>query len=668
MNILKRASKPVIILFFVLILLLMVLDINKDYENDILLLILNTVFVGLMPLAVAVFSARIYYINGIRSALLISCGMLAFGMGAIIAGWARLLPESANYSVTSHNLSVCLCAALHLAASVNYKVYNDSCSQKARAARLFAGYFSFCAFLAVVISGAISGFVPEFFGKQGSTDFRNIIMCIAISMCFGAAVAFQKQSKYRETEYLYWYSCSLLLISMGLLAVTFSKIIGSPLTWAGRICQFLGCCYALVSVAEIVRHAKIKGVTSLQIMADFFTGAETNYKILVENLSSAVVNADADSNVFFTNTAAQRLFQCNEANFQSLPFIESMICEPYRMQLKDDIEACKASGVSKLAGKLITVEAADRLGRVFPAELSFSVCMMSTGFAFCYVVRDISEQVSQQEKLTKQAEELQQKNKLTTEFFTNISHEFRTPLTIILNAIEMTENRLADTTFEHKARVQKNLAIMRQNSHRLLRLIANLLDVTKTDTGFLQPHLANIDVKEWMHKLVESVVDYAAKRDIEVTLVDELNIVSMPMDGEILDRIMLNLLSNAVKHTDKGGHITVRMEEAFDRIIISVEDDGEGIPDDRKDLVFDRFRQVDTSMTRASPGSGIGLALTKSLVELLGGSIRFESTFGAGTKFCVELPILEKAKRTAKPIVHGLKLNRKVEMEFSDIL
>lgn len=668
MIILKGSSKVIAILLSALILVFLVLDLNQDFESDYLLLILNSVFVGLIPIAVSVFAARTYVQNGIWLALLMSCGMLVFGVGSIIAACARFLPDSSNYTVTTHNLSVFLFSILNLMAATIETPGRRQRYSKHRTLILILSFAGICAFVFIVVWGAIKGVIPEFFAQQGSTQIRNIVLCITVALCFGSSVAFYKQYKHRKLDYLYWYSIALLLIAIGLFAVLIQKVVGSPLGWMGRICQYVGCAYALISMVEIVVLAKKEGVSSSKIMTEFFIDAESNYRILVENISSAIINVNEESKIFFFNTAAKKLFKYKEQDLLNASFLDEMICDPYKERLRNDIELFSTTGKSELAGKALAMEAVDREGRIFPVELLLSISFLSIGYARTYIIQDITERKRQEDRLIAQAEELRKKNRLITDFFTNISHEFKTPLTIILNAIEMTEMRFKNVEFENRDRAFKNFAIMRQNAHRLLRLIANLLDVTKIDAGFLQVNLTNLAIKEWMCKLVESVEDFAALRGIEVKLIDGLELLSMPMDGEMLDRIMLNLLSNSIKHTAKGGHITVLMQEFMDRIIISVTDDGEGIPDDKKDIIFDRFRQVNTSLTRSSEGSGIGLSLSKSLVELLHGNIWFESKLGEGTSFYVELPILEKTKKSTKPQMDGLTLARKVEMEFSDII
>jgi signal transduction histidine kinase len=141
----------------------------------------------------------------------------------------------------------------------------------------------------------------------------------------------------------------------------------------------------------------------------------------------------------------------------------------------------------------------------------------------------------------------------------------------------------------------------------------------------------------------------------------------MSCDSLMLERILLNLLSNAMKHTPSGGAIHVDLKAAQDKIIISVADNGEGIPDEKKSVIFDRFRQVNTSLSRTSEGCGIGLSITKALAELLGGSIAFESSLGAGSTFYVTLPILHVADAGYAADYSGMGLESLVQMELSDI-
>lgn len=269
--------------------------------------------------------------------------------------------------------------------------------------------------------------------------------------------------------------------------------------------------------------------------------------------------------------------------------------------------------------------------------------------------------------LKKLSEELRDKNRLVTDFFTNISHEFKTPLSIILVDLQLMEYRLKGIEGELREKLGRSVSVMRQNALRLLRLIGNLLDVTKIDAGFMSARFSEADAVEAVRGIAESVGDYARDAGLEVRFESDLASRRMPLDVEKLERILLNLLSNAIKHTPSGGHIFVSLKNASDRITLSVKDDGEGIPEDRREIIFDRFRQVNTSLTRASEGCGIGLSLVKALVELLLGRIWLNSAVGRGSEFFVELPV-QALETAAQPMeIDSMPRSRKVEMEFSDI-
>lgn len=266
--------------------------------------------------------------------------------------------------------------------------------------------------------------------------------------------------------------------------------------------------------------------------------------------------------------------------------------------------------------------------------------------------------------------ELIEKNKLVVNFFTNVSHEFKTPLSIILLDVDLMRTMLTTAKYRNTEKVNRYISILRQNTYRLQRLIGNLLDITKLDAGFMEAHLQSDDIVALVGELAASVQEYAKNlKNIDVLYRHNCPECEMPLDSEKLERILLNLLSNSIKHTPKDGQISVNLDVRADHIVLSVRDNGEGIPEEKKDIIFNRFRQVNTSLTRDNEGCGIGLSLAKALVELMGGRIWFESTWGSGSEFFIEIPRNADRKLTSTMILDGgLIPSRKVEMEFSDIL
>lgn len=273
---------------------------------------------------------------------------------------------------------------------------------------------------------------------------------------------------------------------------------------------------------------------------------------------------------------------------------------------------------------------------------------------------------SQAALLAEQAGELEKKNKLITDFFINISHEFKTPLTILMLGLDLVEAK-TENSAATGSDIKRNILMMRQNSYRLGRLVSNLLDITKLDAGFMEPKWEKIDVIRQLAGLVASTEPYARQKELRLNLHRGVEKKVMFTDGFMLERIFLNLLSNAIKHTPAGGSIDVTCKANTRQLEFSVSDTGEGIPEDKKAIIFDRFRQVDTSLTRSNEGCGIGLALTKSLVELLGGKIRFTSQTGSGSKFTVTLPVRQMDAGRRSSDQSGLRPDKRVQMELSDI-
>lgn len=280
-------------------------------------------------------------------------------------------------------------------------------------------------------------------------------------------------------------------------------------------------------------------------------------------------------------------------------------------------------------------------------------------------LQDITERKAAEEEARCNIElrELSRKNKLITDFFTNMSHEFKTPLSVILMQLE-----LMKLYFDDEAKMQELIAATTQNSYRLSRLVGNILDISKLDAGFMEARFVRTDMVSLIRDICQSVNDYIKSKSIQFKFKASIKKKIMPIDIEKTERIMLNLLSNAIKHTSRDGIIEVCIKNRKKGgVILSVEDTGVGIPKDKLKIIFDRFAQVDTSYGRQNEGTGIGLALVKSLVEIVRGEITVSSELGKGSKFKIELPINEMKSESNAIELQGFNLAKKVEMEFSDI-
>ncbi|MEH2173836.1 response regulator [Nostoc sp.] len=233
------------------------------------------------------------------------------------------------------------------------------------------------------------------------------------------------------------------------------------------------------------------------------------------------------------------------------------------------------------------------------------------------------------QKTRQQAERLLELDKQKTEFFQNISHEFRTPITLIQGPLES-----AVAAGEGLSYSQSAIAL--RNSRRLLRLVNQLLDLQRLNAGRMQPSFHPCNLVEFVSQIVESFRPYCEKKRLHlVTQLDECSTVYLDM--EKFDKVVYNLLSNAMKFTPEGGTISVRLKSERDRCILQVQDTGIGIVKEQIPHLFERFRQAEGSANRSYEGSGLGLALVKELVELHGGQVTVESVYGEGTTFSLWL-------------------------------
>ncbi len=231
------------------------------------------------------------------------------------------------------------------------------------------------------------------------------------------------------------------------------------------------------------------------------------------------------------------------------------------------------------------------------------------------------------QKTRQQAEQLLELDRQKTEFFQNISHEFRTPLTLTIGPLE--------------SAVAKNLGLSHdqavtalRNSRRLLRLVNQLLDLQRLDAGRMQPSFRPCDLMEFVSQTVDSFRAYCDRKKIR--LITSLEACpSVYLDLEKFDKVLYNLLSNAMKFTLEGGSIIVTLRPAGDHCLLQVIDTGIGIRPDQIPHLFERFRQAEGSANRTYEGSGLGLALVKELVELHGGQVAVESNYGEGSTFTV---------------------------------
>ena len=253
-------------------------------------------------------------------------------------------------------------------------------------------------------------------------------------------------------------------------------------------------------------------------------------------------------------------------------------------------------------------------------------------------LRDANKQLDDKiAQLSERNIELFRANKLKSEFLANISHEFRTPLNAIMGFAQILREKPGLLKKDKSRRYAENIIT---GGRRLLNMINDLLDLAKTEAGKMKLHIAKVPVPQLCEELVISFSAMTEAKKIKVKVYTDNNIPELTTDGGKVQQILYNFLSNAVNFTPEHGRIEIRAAMLDEKTVrIKVCDTGCGIDEVNKEKIFEKFRQVDSSITRQSTGSGLGLAICKELAAMLAGSLGLESELGKGSAFWLDIPV-----------------------------
>lgn len=404
---------------------------------------------------------------------------------------------------------------------------------------------------------------------------------------------------------------------------------------------------------------------------------------ILDNIADAVIVIDAAGNIVNMNPAALRLFGRSD-----------LLMERNLRELLDNhiINSTSTSNLFEGGNPLEKALQGERITNVeFQLTRKGSHISRTVNFTSSSVfseqnqldmiiltLRDITEKVIQNrllddhQKLALTAERekneaLQKAMDMKDEFLSLISHEFRTPLNVIHCAVQSIDFFCRN---ELSPRAEGLLRTIRQNTFRQMRLVNNLLDITRISTGNVSLHENQVDIVFLTKAIIESVRTYAEHKRLALNFVTSMEQRLVGLDDEKYERILLNLLSNAIKFSPEGKEISVTLRSTKHHLSIEVRDQGMGIPEDKLSYIFERFGQVDNSLSRQAEGSGIGLSLVKKFVEAMGGSIAAKSTVGKGSTFGILLPDKRPMERAyGKPQFDFLdnRLIQTTTVEFSDV-
>jgi PAS domain S-box-containing protein len=399
---------------------------------------------------------------------------------------------------------------------------------------------------------------------------------------------------------------------------------------------------------------------------------------VIENIDDAIFIFDNDNNQYLQNRAAREYFpntkltklgDCHE-NAEYFYFDNNPVPREEMIVAKvQKGQVIKGHELKMVQGN--TIRYISVSGRpVYDSENNIKLSILHS--------RDITENVvkeclikEQQELILKREieknEALEKVIAMKDEFLSMVSHELRTPLNVISAAVQainyFSKDELSDRTKQY-------IGMIKQNTNRQLRLVNNLLDIIRADAGRISINRRNIDLVFLTRAIAESVSSYANQKGISLTFEASFEEKIVGTDDEKYERILLNLLSNAIKFTPGGKSVKVIMSSHKGNVCIKIKDDGVGIPEDKLEMIFERFGQVNSSLSRQAEGAGIGLSLVKKFVKVLGGNVSVESKVGKGSTFIIMLPDNKVFQESSEKIAVDFMENRLVEIsnvEFSDI-
>jgi two-component system sensor histidine kinase VicK len=393
------------------------------------------------------------------------------------------------------------------------------------------------------------------------------------------------------------------------------------------------------------------------------------YDMIFENSLNALIVHESGVIIYANESAAKLLGHKNSIDLNGRNFydyypqdVKTNIEEMYSNIIRDEfLKIVNEETILNCEGKIIPVR---NTSAFFTYKETSSILTLLLDITSEKKLETLEEDVEKNLKLLNETREF---NNLITSFFTNMSHELKTPVNVIYSAIQAISIYLDDYKSEGTIKCKSYLKIMKQNCLRMIRLINNLLDITKLDSGFIKLNKKNDNIVSVIEDIVQSVALYVNSKNINLIFDTDIEEKIMGFDHDMMERIMLNLISNALKYSHSNGNIYIKLIDEKSRIVIKVKDEGEGMPQNKLDFIFERFGQVNNSLSRQCEGSGIGLYLVKSFIEMHNGTISVKSTEGKGSEFTIILPVeLVTEGEYVDKVLFKTYVER-IEIEFSDI-
>jgi PAS domain S-box-containing protein len=362
-------------------------------------------------------------------------------------------------------------------------------------------------------------------------------------------------------------------------------------------------------------------VTLLKLSELAYREQATRLSLILDNVVDAIITINESGSIESWSNGAERLFGYKSEEVLRRN-VRMLMPDPHSSAHDGYIRRYIQTGERRIIGMRREVEGLHKDGRRIPVDLGLSELRIGNRRLFIGIVRDISARLEVE--------------RLKSGFVSTVSHELRTPLTSISGSLGLLAGGVAG---ELPPKATRLIDIAKLNAERLVRLINDILDLEKAESGRLEFRLESQRVRTVVQHAIDVNRAYAQGFGVAVELDPRSDDATVLVDRDRLVQVLTNLISNAAKFSPRGGAVKVGIRREDDSVRISVRDEGAGIPEQFQARIFQKFAQADSSDSRAKGGTGLGLSIAKTIVEQLGGNISFASTPGKGTSFFVSLPV-----------------------------